>query len=108
MVVEEPAADSPAPAHLLAVSEHAAVEKRKRRGRGRGGEEDAHLGTVMTRIELSALPEIKTVPEGLKRRDVTGKSCAWRIVRIGCECRESNQNQTGGEGKRERSAPSAS
>lgn len=44
------------------------------------------LGTSMTRIELSALPLTRTDAEGLNLSDVTGKSCAWRTVRIGCGC----------------------
>lgn len=42
------------------------------------------LGTSTTRTELSALPLSSNVPEGLNLREVTGKSWAWRMWRIGC------------------------
>lgn len=40
-------------------------------------------GTVITLIILSALALTSFVPEGLKRRQVGGKSCACRMRRIG-------------------------
>jgi len=42
----------------------------------------------MTRIELSALPLMRTDADGLNLSAVTGKSCACRTVRRGCRRRE--------------------
>lgn len=39
-------------------------------------------GIEITRTELSAEPEITRSEQGLKRKDVTGKSCARRMVMI--------------------------
>lgn len=41
-------------------------------------------GTLMTLRELSAEPETNRVPVGLNLRVVEGKSCAFKIVIIGC------------------------
>lgn len=39
---------------------------------------------MITRTELSADPEMRSEAVGLKRREVTGKSWAWRIVMMDC------------------------
>lgn len=43
----------------------------------------ASTGMVITLTELSAEPEINSVPDGLNLSEVTGKSCAFKMVRIG-------------------------
>jgi hypothetical protein len=41
------------------------------------------LGTMITRIVLSALPDTKTDESALKRNVVGGNSCAFKIDRSG-------------------------
>lgn len=55
------------------------------RARKRAAPRASTGGIEMTRTELSAEPETTRSAEGLNRSEVTGKSCALRIVRIDCK-----------------------
>lgn len=64
--------------NIVEFPENVSGERKQRRCAPRS----ATGGISITRTELSAEPERRSVAVGLKRSDVTGKSCARRMVMI--------------------------